>query len=242
MLDIGPGTPAYPAAGPPEPSTAAPAATARPRRGPYGKTRGRVEAIGRAAYDLVVEVGHRNVTVAEVARRTGLTEAQVLYHVPSRDHLLVAALEAADERSRQEYGPRPAPAGTVHPDPADSLAAAVREGLSDPNVLRLFASMGAEAADPEHPAHAWVRQHQQGAARGYAEMLVRLQERGWAHPDVEPERFGRQLVALWEGLQTQWLVDPSFDLGTEVGAALRTLARRDAVLAREAVEALAERL
>jgi hypothetical protein len=76
----------------------------------------------------------------------------------------------------------------------------------------------------------------------YARFLRDLQERGWAHPDVEPERFARQLMALWDGLQTEWLVTPSFDLGAEVGAGLRALARRDAVLAREAVGALAHRL
>ncbi|HEY0215025.1 MAG TPA: TetR/AcrR family transcriptional regulator [Cellulomonas sp.] len=214
-------------------------AETRPRRGPYGKTRGRIETVGRVAHDLVVEVGHRNLTMTEVARRADLTEAQLLYLFPSREHVLVAALERADTISREQYHARSTEPPT---DPAESIARTVTEGRSDPAVLRLFATMTAEAGDPAHPAHTWVHQHQVRAARGYATMLRGLQEDGWAHPDVDPERFGRQLVALWDGLQTQWLVDPSFDLGAEVGAGLRVLARRDAVLAREAVEALAGRL
>ena len=46
------------------------ATTPRPRRGPYAKTRGRVEAVGEIAYDVVVEQGHRALTMAEVARRS----------------------------------------------------------------------------------------------------------------------------------------------------------------------------
>ncbi|RMI09501.1 TetR/AcrR family transcriptional regulator [Cellulomonas triticagri] len=211
----------------------------RPPRGPYGKTRGRVELVARTAHEVVLESGHRALTLAEVARRADLSEAQVLYHFPSRDHLLVAALKHALDRQGEDYGHRPVAPGT---DPVDAFAANVNEGLSDPPVLRLFVAMSAEATDPDHPAHAWSREHHEGVVRGYARMLRNLQESGWAHPDVEPDRFARQLMALWEGLQAQWLVDPSFDLGAEVAAGVRVLARRDAVLAREAVESLAHRL
>ncbi|HEY0189267.1 MAG TPA: TetR/AcrR family transcriptional regulator [Cellulomonas sp.] len=214
-------------------------ATGRARRGPYGKTSGRARLVASTAHDLVVRGGHRALTLAEVARRADLTEAQVLYLFPSRDHLLIAALEHADTLSGERYRATHAGAA-LEPDLA--LAQAVRESLSDPAVLRLFVAMTAEAADPEHPAHTWAARHQRRAARAYAQMLIDLQHQGWAHPDVDPAQFGRQLVALWDGLQTQWLVDPAFDLGTEVGAGLRTLARHDAVLARAAVERLATRL
>lgn len=216
--------------------------SAQPRRGPYAKTRGRIEAVGRHGYELVVEAGHRNLTLAEVARRAGLTESQVLYHFPSRDHLLVAALEHADARQEARRVERRADPAPRDEDPAVALAAVVNAELSDPRVLRLFVSMSAEATDPDHPAHAWALRRRAGIVEQYARFLRDLQERGWAHQDVDPERFARQLMALWDGLQTEWLVAPSFDLGAEVGAGLRALARRDAVLAREAVGALAHRL
>ncbi len=61
---------------------------------------------------------------------------------------------------------------------------------------------------------------------------------GWAHPDVDPEQFARQFMALWDGLQAHWLTDPSVDLGAEVDAGLRALARRDAMRARVAINQL----
>ncbi|WP_217616713.1 TetR/AcrR family transcriptional regulator [Cellulomonas sp. GbtcB1] len=196
----------------------------RPRRGPYGKTRGRVETLGRVAYELVVEAGHRSLTMAEVARRAALTEAQVLHLFPSRDHLLVAALEHADARLRPEPG---SPGLAEVPDPEATLAAAIRAQHSDPHVVRLFASMCAEGLDPGHPAHAWLVERTRRTVASYAQILRELQATGWAHPDVDPQRFGRQLVALWDGAQAHWLLDPSTDLGAEVAAGLRVLARAD---------------
>lgn len=188
-------------------------------RGPYAKTRGRVEAVRRIAFELVVESGYRSVTIAEVARRGDLTEAQVLYHFPSREHLLVGALEYADSRSRanQQVGVA---------DVRTAVAAAVDADRSDPEVLRLFAAMSAAATDPTHPAHEWGTRRTRAIVARYADLLTDLQAQGWADPGVDPHRFARRFMALWDGLQTQWLLDPTFDLGREVADGLAVLAGR----------------
>ena len=49
--------------------------------------------IAEATLALVVEKGHRAVVTAEIARRTGLSEPGVLYHFPSKDELLIGALQ-----------------------------------------------------------------------------------------------------------------------------------------------------
>ncbi len=206
------------------------------RRGPYAKTRGREEAVGRAAYELVRESGHRALTMTEVARRTELSEAQLLYLFPTRDHLLVAALVHADTRSRQISGDRTAdPVG----EPDVLLARTINAELADPELLRLFVSMAAEAGDPEHPAHRWMSERRDRIVVSYTTFLRRLQDQAWAHPDVDPERFARQFMALWDGLQAHWLIAQDFDLGAEVAAGLRALARREAMLARQAITRLA---
>lgn len=197
------------------------------QRGPYAKTRGRVEAVRRTAFELVVESGHRSVTIAEVARRADLTEAQVLYHFPSREHLLVGALEHADRRSRERAaGPED------FPDVRAAVAAAVEAERSDPEVLRLFVAMSAAATDPTHPAHEWGTRRTRAIVARYAELLTDLQAQGWADPGVDPQRFARRFMALWDGLQTQWLLDPTFDLGREVADGLAVLAGNADVVGR----------
>lgn len=204
-------------------------------RGPYEKTRGRRALVGRVAYELVAESGHRQLTIAGVIRRSGLTESQVMRLVPSREHLLVAALE------HEEHEARPSDmTSTEHgtaSGPEAMIAAAAEEGVRQPHVVRLFVTMFAEASDPAHPAHAWAARHRRASAERFAAVLVGLQDSGWADPGVDPHRFGRQFQSLWDGLRGIWLYDPSIDLGGEVASGLRLLARRDLVLAREAVAA-----
>ncbi|WP_169746736.1 TetR/AcrR family transcriptional regulator [Demequina silvatica] len=198
------------------------------KRGPYAKTRGRLEAIADATLALVEERGHREVSFTDVAERAGLTEAQVLYHFPSKDHLFMAALDRADAVvSAREIAAGPGVLTVPVEAVEEQLVAFVRSGMGSMHVRRLYAEVRAAAVDPEHPANAYVRDHQRIAAANYALYLGALKRAGYAHPDVDPERFGRQLVALWEGLETQWLIDPSFDLAREVGQALRIAARRD---------------
>ena len=212
------------------------------RRGPYSKTKGRRESIAAATLDLVIEKGHRLVTLAVVAQTVGLTEAQVMYHFPSREHLLVGALEEADLESLRVHLPDGKATIDALADPLPAIAAVVTESATRSHVLRLYFTLCGEASDPEHPAHTYVNHHRSAAREHYAELLRLLQAHGWAHPDVDPQQFARQFLALWEGLQAQWLIEPSFDLATEVTAGLKLAARHDAVVARDRMVALAQTL
>ena len=72
-------------------------------------------------------------------------------------------------------------------------------------------------------------------------MLRHRQHRSLAHPDLEPEAVARRLVAVWDGLQAQWLVAPTFDLAEEILASFRQLSGQNVMEARQAFEqALAE--
>ena len=73
--------------------------TTRTRK-PYAKTVERRLAVARAALEIIREKGHRALTTAEVASRACMSETAMLYHFPSRDHILVAAMELADRDSR----------------------------------------------------------------------------------------------------------------------------------------------
>ena len=76
--------------------------TSTKTRGPYAKTAERKASIAEAALELIRESGHRSLLVADVARRAGVSERTLFYHFPTRDHVLVAALERVDELSQAE--------------------------------------------------------------------------------------------------------------------------------------------
>ena len=122
----------------------------RGKRGPYAKTAETKATIARAALEVVREKGHRALTTAEVSERAGVSEATRFYHFPTRDHLLVAAMTAA-EADNEAYLNKVAREPGVGLDAVPALLA--RRGMTSVNELRLFNSLSGEAPDPDHPAH-----------------------------------------------------------------------------------------
>ncbi|MGV2984378.1 TetR/AcrR family transcriptional regulator [Microbacterium sp. AGC85] len=206
----------------------------RAKRGPYAKTLQRRASIGAAALQLINERGDARVGFAEVADVAGVSEATVAYHFPTRDHVLVAALEEADEVNRRVFEE----ADMQNMDVAEVVSMLATTSAGHPQRMRLYTSQAANAADPDHPAHAWFAKHQKGTRDYFAWVLRRDQAAGRAHEDVDPEQFARQMIALWDGLQMQKLSDPSLDLPGQVTDAYRSLARVDLVDARRALESL----
>ncbi|MDQ0613992.1 AcrR family transcriptional regulator [Microbacterium sp. W4I4] len=190
-------------------------------RGPYAKSKARRDAVAGVVLDLVEEFGHRAVTSAEVAERAGMSEATVLYHFPSKEHLLAAALKAHDDRERERT------AGLAHYELAGTLAKA---GVERQNTVRLYVAMAAEASDPEHPAHTFFVRRYAAIIDSYANEVKLRQARGLADPALDPTEVGRQIIAMWDGLQAQWLIAPTFDIANALDRAMRVLTRRDDVV------------
>ena len=193
-------------------------------RGQGAKTPERRAAIARAALDIVTEVGHRALTTAEVAARAGLSERAMLYHFPTRDHLLVAALEPADADRADHYIAEHAAAATVRLEgmAEDFASAAVRND----HVIRLMAAMTAAATDDTHPAHAYFLSHHAQALAGLALVVRAEQQAGVAHPELDPEETARQLLGMWLGLESLWLLRQDFDLVASLTSAFRRITGR----------------
>ena len=75
--------------------------------------------------------------------------------------------------------------------------------------MRLFLEVAAAASSPEHPGHAYFRDRYRRIVDELAEELLA----GDDAPDREHARWvARMLVAAVDGLQLQWLHDPSVDM------------------------------
>jgi len=201
-------------------------------RGPYARTAQRRRAIADAVLGIVVEKGHSAVTTAEVARRSGSREATVMYHFPTKDHLLVAALEHAEQ---EEYERHLAGNEAELLDLADlaDLRAYARMTPRRESIMRLYTALAGDATVPGHPAQEYFAAHYRAATEKFARLIERRQEAGLAHPGLDPVHVARQVVATWDGLQAQWLVDPAFDLGDHLVSAFRRLTAQNWMEARQ---------
>ncbi|GAB0103707.1 TetR/AcrR family transcriptional regulator [Nocardia sp. JMUB6875] len=172
------------------------------KRGPYGKGIERREQILEAALRTISERGFLATSVAELAEAVGLSQSGLLHYFGSKEELFVAVLRKRDEIDASildEPGPR-------------ILVEIVRRNTQVPGLIELFTHMQAAAADPRHPAHEFMREHYARGTAGFAELLRGMQQAGQVPENVDPEVMATAFMALSDGLQSRWLIDPSLDM------------------------------
>lgn len=99
----------------------------------------------------------------------------------------------------------------------------VRRNLQRPEMLRLLALVAAESSAPDHPAHQWFRDRYERVVAGVASAIRRDHDKGRISNSRDHHEISQSLVALWDGLQLQWLIDPRRDLAARMTAALEDL-------------------
>ena len=168
---------------------------------------------------LIGERGFWALSMQDVADACGLTVPGLLHHVGSKDGLLLAVLDHRDEEDfkslARELGVEledwkgPWPGRVSLPEACDAL---VRRNATQPEIVRLFAVLEAESLAPDHPASDYFWRRQERTLRGFAALA-----RETTH---DPLSLARQVVALMDGLQIQWLRAPeTTDLVAEWRAA-----------------------
>jgi AcrR family transcriptional regulator len=153
--------------------------------------------IVRAALEVIAERGYRGASLAAVAERVGLTQQGLLHHFPTKEALLVAVLQERDHWDAM-------PAGRLR---LDLLASLVEYNAMRPAIIQTFSALLGESVTEDHPARAYFTERYVGVREGMAEVL--RAEYGDRLPSgLTPERAAPLLVAILDGLQYQWLLDP----------------------------------
>ncbi|MER7685370.1 TetR/AcrR family transcriptional regulator [Streptomyces sp. NPDC097610] len=153
--------------------------------------------IVRAALEVIAERGYRGASMASVAERVGLTQQGLLHYFPTKDALLVAVL-----KERDQWDAVPDTQWRV-----DLLASLVEYNAMRPGIIQTFSALLGESVTEGHPAREYFTERY---ARVRASMAAVLRaEYGERLPNgLTPERTAPLLVAVMDGLQFQWLLDP----------------------------------
>lgn len=170
-------------------------ATAEPRRrqvrlAPEARRRQIVQEATR----LIAQSGFNAVTLADIGDACGIRPPSVLHYFPSMNDLLAAVLI---ERDAESYG-----AGEYLGELREReevrafLRNVVAHSVETPEVVRLFAVLGAEALDPEHPAHEYFTERTRLALLELEKML------SWK---PNPRVAAVELLAFWQGLEMLWV-------------------------------------
>lgn len=172
-------------------------------RGSYAKGIAKRAEILDVALEVFGKEGYRGTSLRKVAHLCNLSLAGVMHYFDSKEDLLVQILRKRDLRDE------------VSGDDVKQqgkLLEILGRTSEEPGLAALYVTMAAAAVDPEHPAAAYLKERY--------EHLMEIAEESYfqsrpAPSDEELSYFRtmtRSTLAMADGLQLQWLVDPSVDV------------------------------
>jgi AcrR family transcriptional regulator len=169
----------------------------------YAKGRAKRAEIIERATALFGEVGYRGSSLREIAARCGISHPGLLHHFPTKEALLTAVLEHRDEQDVERYF-------TSAVGGVEQLRRVVRLAARNETrrgIVELYAVLSAEATAADHPAHDFFVRRYRAAVAAMRAAYQQARADGELREGVDPEVAARELVALMDGLQLQWLLD-----------------------------------
>ena len=167
---------------------------------------------------LISQRGYWGISIRDIALQCGITDAAILHHFGTKEHMLLAIIEKRDEDDRCAFADE---LGVKREELYSSIpqieleavcAAIVKRNAKQPEIVRLYALLSAEALQPNHPVHDYFTKREQQVIETFASAKSNL--------DLPPLARGRLLLSLMDGVQLRWLRDmPNIDLIAEWKAA-----------------------
>lgn len=175
-------------------------------RGPYAKGVARRQEILDSAIAVFATRGAGRTSLRAIAQEVGVTHAALIHHFGSLDRLLVEVYRASEQQA-DRMG--------VAPDglsPVDVMRRSAQHNRDVPGLVQLYTTLTAAALEEGHPAAtAFVGDRFAALRRSLAEEVRLRQADGGIRPDVDADAVAALVIAASDGLQTQWLLDPTLD-------------------------------
>jgi AcrR family transcriptional regulator len=165
-------------------------------------------AITRAAARLFALNGYRDASLASIASEADLTQQGLLHHFPSKPDLLRAVLRDRERRDKKLV------ADMIEQSPDDVvrvLKMLLAHHASERSDALLHIVVSAEATSASHPAHEFFVARNI-RVRNALSRSIRKQAAGSGISDAEINALAAISIAVMDGLQLQWLLDPEVDM------------------------------
>lgn len=176
---------------------------------------------------LIAERGYWGISIQDIADRCEITDTAVLHHFASKEKLLLAVVQHRDETDRRALAERLRVErddlyAAIRDLPLETVCdAMVRRNAAQPEIVRLYALLSAEALQPTHPVHDYFFEREQLVINTFASARSNLV--------MDPTARGRLVLAMMDGVQLRWLRDPAtIDLVAEWQAVATALFGRSA--------------
>ena len=176
------------------------------RAGSYSKGVARRQEILDRAIDVFRERGADGTSLRRIATAIGVSHAALLHYFDSREQLLVAVYEHAESKrdTAKMYDSISA---------LDVLVKAAMINIGVPGMVELYTTLLASSlAVDASPSNAFFTARFARIRGELTERLITEQEDGLIRDDVDPADIAALLISASDGLQIQWLLEPSVEL------------------------------
>ncbi|PQZ94839.1 TetR family transcriptional regulator [Arthrobacter sp. MYb227] len=180
------------------------------RRGSYAKGLAKREEILDAALEVVAREGYRGTSVREISAASGLSQAGLMHHFASKDELFTEILRRRDEIDM----------ALIASDPdiraLEAFPLAIKHNTEVPGLVHLYVCFSAEATAPQHVARAFFIERFARLQELLVEDIRARQATGELPVGLNAQSAAGSLIAMADGLQTQWLLNPNIDMAAHV--------------------------
>jgi len=148
--------------------------------------------------------GYSGSSLAAIAAAAGLTTAGLLHHYGSKEELLVAVLAERDRLDGERFHLRE----LVGLEALDQLVRLVEWNASRRGLVQAFTVLMGESVADGHPARDWFQARYPRRRANLAAALQQGVDRGEIRADINCDQVAAQVLAMMDGLQVQWILDP----------------------------------
>lgn len=163
---------------------------------------------------VVSKRGSSRTTLRSIAEAIGISHGTITHYFPSLEALLLEVIARHDRDNEKVV--TALGSSTL----SEYLQVGAQQNIARGGLIALYTTMLATSIEPEQElVRDFYRARFERGRRQIAEALRETPDAGRALEGADPELLGSLIMAAFDGLQVQWLLDDSVDLP----AALRLL-------------------
>ncbi|MGO3234371.1 MAG: TetR/AcrR family transcriptional regulator [Microbacterium sp.] len=176
------------------------------RQGAHAKGVARRQEILDRAIDVFRERGADGTSLRRIAEAIGVSHAALLHYFDSREQLLVAVYAHAEAQR--------AAAGTLDTEPGvERMVDAAIANVEVPGLVQLYSTLVAAALESgSEVSRDYFSRRFERLRTELTTSFRAQQEGGLIRDDVAAEQLAALVIAASDGLQIQWLLNPSVEL------------------------------
>ncbi|MEU7035071.1 TetR/AcrR family transcriptional regulator [Streptomyces sp. NPDC046237] len=187
-------------------------------RGSYAVGDERRRKILDTAVEHFGQWGFHASSLARIANDCGITQGGLLHHFRSKEDLLLSVLAQSEQHDVER----------LFADEPESYAAylktvvgLVEDNTRRPGIVRMFNVLAGESGNVGHPAHLYFKERYARVLRHTVDLMEAAVRRGELREGIDCRAVGQEQLAVMDGLQIQWALDPgSMDMPGRVRAFL----------------------